>query len=646
MKEFTFRIVLIVAAIAISVFYLYPTYQDYQNQQELNQTLSVKRDSLRTAHPGMDADSLDRLLRIVETSLKSGNQDFVDTRAKRIKLGLDLQGGMRVVLEVNTGELLRKLGKGIDEDFLSVLAASEIEKQATDESIVDIFARKLKEKNILITRYFGTIEEDEEEVISKLKQQAEDAVSRAVEIIGNRVNQYGVSEPSIQRQGTRRIIVELPGIANEEEARQLIQGTALLEFKIVKQPQEAFAILQNVNDVLAGVAVDVKTDADTAIVSDTTAKKDTTQTAKVDTTKADTNKTMTQEEFQKKNPLFAILMIDEQSGIFYLDGLNRSKFQEYLMRPEVRRVVPSNLDFVTSAKPSFVNEGREFYEVIMTAKEADLTGNVITDALATIDQTSSRWVVSMAMNSEGATRWATITDRNIKKRCAIVLDGVFYSAPTIQNKITGGRSEISGVGEKEAKLLEIVLRAGALPAPVDIIEERTVGPSLGQDSVGGGLYSMLFGYILVALFMIIYYQRSGSVAAIMLFFTIFFVLGVLAAFKAALTLPGIAGLVLTMGMAVDSNVLIYERIREELATGKTVKAAIESGFAHASSAIWDSNITTFITGIILYQFGSGPVQGFALTLMIGIGTSLFGALVMARLALQMMVAKGMKITIG
>jgi preprotein translocase subunit SecD len=253
----------------------------------------------------------------------------------------------------------------------------------------------------------------------------------------------------------------------------------------------------------------------------------------------------------------------------------------------------------------------------------------------------------MEMNSDGAAEWSRITGANIHKRIAIILDGVAFSAPVVQGKIPGGRSQISGMANmEEAKLLEIVLKAGALPAPVDIIEERTIGPSLGQDSVSKGLSSMIFGYLIVGIFMIFYYKRAGDIAAAMLVMIVLFIFGVLAGFGATLTLPGIAGIVLTMGMAVDANVLIYERIREELGTGKTMKASIESGFSKAMPAIVDSNITTFLTGIILYQFGTGPVQGFALTLMIGIIATLFGAIIISRVIFDWMVAKGMKFNIG
>ena len=280
-------------------------------------------------------------------------------------------------------------------------------------------------------------------------------------------------------------------------------------------------------------------------------------------------------------------------------------------------------------------------------KEPELTGGVITDANANIDPNTSAPIVTMTMNSEGATEWARITGANVNKRIAIMLDGGIFSAPVVKGKIPSGRSQIEGMADlNEAKLLEIVLKAGALPAPVDIIEERTVGPSLGEDSINKGLTSVTLGYLLVGIFMIIYYRKAGTIAAASLIFTILFILGVLAGFNATLTLPGIAGIILTIGMAVDANVLIFERIREEMATGKTIKASIDSGFARAYSAIIDSNITTFFTGIILYQFGTGPIQGFALTLMIGIAASLFSALVVARVIMDVMVSKNITVTVG
>ena len=642
MKEFRFRLIIIVAAIALAVYLLYPTYLDYQNNKVIKKSLETYKEELKKSDPELTISETEKLVKTREDSILAVNPSFVKDKEDRIKLGLDLQGGMRVVLEVNTGKLLEKLAKNPDETFRTVLANAKKESEQTDESIVDLVAKGLQAKGIRLSRYFGSIRDDDDKIISELKKSTEDAVSRAMEIIRNRVDQYGVSEPSIQRQGTRRIIVELPGIAREEEAKHLLQGTALLEFRIVRDADFTFPIMQKIDNVLAG-----KYEDSTKAASENgeeTATKDTTGTAS-DTSEAE----LSEEEFKAKHPFFAIVRIDPQgrSAEGYVPADERNKLEMILNRPDIQKVIPNNVEFKFSAKTEKDANGKEFYRLFLVNKEPELTGGVITDAQANIDPNTSTPIVTMTMNSEGATEWARITGANVGKRIAIMLDGAIFSAPVVKGKITGGRSQIEGMADlNEAKLLEIVLKAGALPAPVDVIEERTVGPSLGEDSINKGLTSVALGYILVGFFMIIYYRKAGTIAAAALIFTILFILGVLAGFKATLTLPGIAGIILTIGMAVDANVLIFERIREEMATGKTVKASIDSGFSRAYSAIIDSNITTFFTGIILYQFGTGPIQGFALTLMIGIATSLFSALVITRVILDMMVAKNIPVTVG
>ena len=371
----------------------------------------------------------------------------------------------------------------------------------------------------------------------------------------------------------------------------------------------------------------------------------------VDSTASDTTSDdqLSQEEIAKKHPWYSVAWINNQSQVAdaYVSEKNRHIVDRYLARPDVKAVIPDNAQFLYSAKPRINQNGQKIYTLFLTNKKPELTGGVIVDARANIDPQTSSPLVTMDMNSKGAREWARITGSNIGKRCAIVLDGLVYTAPTIQGKIPSGRSQITGIGNMdEAKLLEIVLKAGALPAPVNIMEERTVGPSLGQDSINQGFLATVLGFGLVALFMVFYYKTSGAIADLALFFTLLFILGILAGFHATLTLPGIAGIILTIGMAVDANVLIFERIREEIATGKTIKASVSSGFSNSYSAIFDANITTFFTGIILYQFGSGPVQGFALTLMIGIVSSLFSAIVITRLVVDIMVSRGAKINIG
>lgn len=643
MKEYRFRIIIILAAIALSIYLLYPTYLDYQNSKHIQSVVEQKKQEILKQNPKISKSELEELLTIVEDSVKQSDPSYIENRLKRLKLGLDLQGGMRVVLEVNTVKLLEKLANNPDQVFNSLLAEAKKEAETSDEPVVEILTRKLQQKGIRLSRYFGNIRQDDAEIIAQLKKDSEDAVTRAMEIIRNRVDQYGVSEPSIQRQGSRRIIVELPGIAKEEEAKQLLQGTALLEFRLVKDPEFTYQIMERIDKALAKVLA-AGNDSLLAELSDTTKKSDT--TAAADTTQ----KQLTEEEFKQQHPFFSVALLDPQgrSADAFVKEDDRNKILRWLSMPEVKKEIPDNVEFVFSAKPiSTTQDGKKVYFMYLVNKQPELTGGVVTNAVATLDPNSSAPIVNMEMNSEGAVEWARITGANIGKRIAIMLDGKVFSAPVVRGKIPGGRSQIEGMENlDEAKLLEIVLKAGALPAPVDVIEERIVGPSLGEDSVQGGLNSALFGYLAVAIFMIIYYRQSGSIAAGVLILTILFILSVLAGFKATLTLPGIAGIVLTIGMAVDANVLIFERIREELATGKTLKASIDSGFSKALSAIIDSNITTFFTGIILYQFGTGPVQGFALTLMIGIASTLFSALVISRLIFDYLASKGAKISIG
>lgn len=649
MKNIGFRLVIILAAIALSVYLLYPTVLDFMNTKKVAAVVEAKRAEILKKNSNISDDQLKKILQGVEDSIKLNDPKIRDARLQRIKLGLDLQGGMRLVLEVNTAKLLEKLPSKPDDTYRQILAEASKEAARSNEPIVDIVVRKLKERNIRISRYFGSIREDDDKIVKDLKKQTEDAVSRAMEIIRNRIDQYGVSEPSIQKQGDRRIIIELPGVAKEEEARQLLQGTALLEFKLLKEPNFAFGIMKKIDEVLSGKKLDDTTASDSTVTADSVAKAKETA-SKEKEVKKDTSAAAQEARFTKEHPFFALARLDPsgRSADAYVKADDREKLQRIFNREDVKKVIPNNVEFIFSAKPVSQTKTQEvFYFMYLVNKTPELTGGVVTNAMSQIDPNGSSPVVSMEMSGEGATQWARITGANIGKRCAIVLDNLCFSAPVIRNKISGGRSQIEGMADmQEAKLLEIVLKAGALPAPVEIIEERTVGPSLGQDSITKGVDSMLFGYLFIAIFMIVYYQRSGSIAAFGLALTILFLLAILAGFKASLTLPGIAGIVLTMGVAVDANVLIFERIREELAVGKTMKAAIDSGFARANSAIIDSNVTTLITGVILYQFGTGPIQGFALTLMIGIIASLFSALVVSRVVLDYMINKGYKITVG
>ena len=628
MKELRFRSLLIVAAVALSVYLLFPTYQDYNNNNNIATILEHLKDSISTANPNISSEEIESFLEFKEDSIKVSDPGFKKAREKRVKLGLDLQGGMYLVMEVNTAKLLERLATDPDQQFTDILAETVTLAKNSDQDVVTLLTNKLKDNNIRLSRYFGSIRQEDSDIIDDLKEQASDAVTRAIEIIRNRIDQYGVSEPSIQKQGARRIIVELPGVAKKEEAKNLLQGQAMLEFKLLKDPEFTFPIMNKIDEVLAGS--NAKDSAETSI-EDSLLTSDPTEA-----------------ENAKQHPFFAVArLLSQNSADVVVKESERDILNNYLKRPEVIKIIPDNVEFLYSAKPEIVQDGINYFMLYLVNKVPELTGGVIVDAQANISPQSTAPIVTMQMNGDGAREWARITGSNINKRCAIVLDGYVYTAPRINGKIPSGNSQIEGMADlEEAKLIEIVLKAGALPAPVNILEERTVGPSLGQDSISQGFSSTLIGFILVAIFMLVYYRLAGSFADLALLFTMLFIMGILAAFNATLTLPGIAGIVLTIGMAVDANVLIFERIREELGTGKTVKAAVEGGYSNSYSAIFDSNITSFFTAVILYQFGSGPVQGFALTLMIGILASLFSALVITKLLFEFMIAKGYKIDIG
>ncbi len=619
MKQNRGKLIIIAAAIALAAYFLYPTFQSYRITKHLA-TLS-----------GADSASY----------LVTNEKEIRDVRAKRIKVGLDLQGGMRVVLEVNVLKMLNELAKNKDDQFNALLVDIDKEAQLSDENVTDIFKRKFEEKQIRLSRYYGSLRETNDEIIRKLRDESDKAVDRAMEIVRNRVDQYGVSEPGIQKQGGRRIIVELPGVSKEDEVRQLLQGTALLEFKLMKDPDIIYKTMEAVDKYLASQGF-----SDTTKTADTKAEEQP-KNALSQLTQNDSSKSIlpgekSPEQFAKEHPFFAIVRPDQRgSGEGYVSENDRAKVDRILHRPDVQKLLPSDMEFYWMSKSNGMSEGVKFYGLLGLKKTPELTGGVIVNARATIDPNFNQPIVTMEMNSEGSREWARITGANVNKRMAIVLDNAIFSAPKINGKISGGRSQIEGMESiDEARLLEIVLKAGALPAPVDIIEQRSVGPSLGEDSIQAGVNSFSYALIITVVFMFVYYRTGGAVANIGLFFNVLFIFSVLAAFGGTLTLPGIAGIVLTIGMAVDANVLIFERIREEMSTGKTLRATIDAGYSKAFSAIIDSNVTTFFSGVVLFQFGTGPVQGFALTLMMGVTANLFTAITITRVIFNMMTERG------
>jgi SecD/SecF fusion protein len=617
------KLLIILATFLLAGYFLYPTFKSYQIDQKIAKLSG--------------ADSL--------TYVQDNEKTIKDVRAKRIKLGLDLQGGMRVVLEVNILKMLEEMAKNKDDQFFAIKTQVEQESQTSDENINTIFQRKFDEHGVRLSKYFGSLRETNDEIAKKLRDESDKAVDRAMEIVRNRVDQYGVSEPSIQKQGGRRIIVELPGVSKESEVRQLLQGTAMLEFKLMKDPDIIYKTLQAIDTYLASAGFVDTTKAGT---DTTVAKQETPANAMAALQKGDTTKTptsdMSPEQAAKAHPFLVLVRPNQQgTGDAYVSENDRSKVDRILARPDVQRIIPADMAFYYMSKPTFINEGVKYYDLVGLKKTPELTGTVVVDARATIDPSFNQPIVTMEMNNEGARDWARITGANVNKRMAIVLDNSVFSAPVIRGKITGGRSQIEGMENiDEARLLEIILKAGALPAPVDIMEQRSVGPSLGEDSIKAGTYSFMYALLLTVLFMAVYYRTSGIVADIGLFVNVTFIFAFLAAFHGTLTLPGIAGIVLSMGMAVDTNVLISERIREELATHKTLNATLDNGYSKAFSAIIDTHITTFASGVVLFQFGSGPVQGFALTLMMGVAANLFTGIIVSRVIFDFMIERGAK----
>ncbi|HKL89433.1 MAG TPA: protein translocase subunit SecD, partial [Salinibacter sp.] len=503
-----------------------------------------------------------------------------------------------------------------------------------------------------------------DDVQEYLRKEVNDAVSTAMDIVRNRVDRYGVTEPSIQKQGSRRISVELPGVEDQGRVRDLLESASQLTFHLMGEPDRVQTAVQDIIDYYEPTAADSARLAQAQDTAGTTApaqgeEADTTQegtalaTAPSDEeSEQGTSLTGPGEGDQAagpQNPLLSVMQPLPRQGapiVGYVSQQDTGRVNELLNEPGVRDMIPPGVRFVWTANP--VPGSQNTLAVLALREQAELTGEVITDASVTFDRQTNQPSVSMSMNGEGARVWGRITKANVGKRVAIMLDGLVYSYPNIEEPILGGQTSISGLeSRREAEDIVTILQSGSMRAPVDIIEERTVGPSLGEESIRAGFISVTVGLLLVVLFMIMYYRTAGVVADIALLLNVILILGILAGFNATLTLPGIAGIVLTIGMAVDANVLIYDRVREEQATGKTLRAAVSAGYDNSLSAILDANITTFFMGVILYSFGVGPVKGFAVTLMAGILSSLFTAIIVTRLIFDYMVEeKQMEVSYG
>ena len=602
--------------------------------------------------------------------------NYKECKEKEINLGLDLRGGMNVMLEISVEDVIRALSNDSkDPIFNQALAQAREDQKNSTSDYITLFAsayEKLSNGGKL-SYIFNTPELREvitpastnEQVIAVLREQAESAIANSFNVLRNRIDRFGVTQPNIQRlENSGRILVELPGVKEPERVRKLLQGTASLEFWATYENNEIYPALEQANAVIRGLK-------EAGEIADTTAKVETADSsaaqaatdspallAKLDSTAvADTAAVQAQDTaaFEAQFPLFAKLhpMVDEQGQIYGGPVIGRAMsfdtaaVNRYMQLPQVKALLPRDIKLfwgVKSADPA--GTVYDLYAIKANTRDgkAPLDGGVVTEAREEYSQHGAAAEVSMVMNATGARTWARMTADNIGRSIAIVLDGYVYSAPRVNGEIEGGRSSIRGQFTiQEAKDLANVLKSGKLPAPARIIQDTVVGPSLGQESINAGMMSFILAFILVLIYMVFYYHTAGMVAGIALICNLFFLLGVLVSFGAVLTLPGIAGIVLTMGMAVDANVIIYERVKEELRAGKGLALSLKEGFKNAMSAIIDGNLTTLITGIVLFIFGTGPVQGFATTLIIGILTSLFCAIFITRLIFSAMLNKGKNI---
>lgn len=545
----------------------------------------------------------------VKSNLTDEQLNYFET--KSIKQGLDLKGGIYIVLEVDLPQLVDNLAKNKDKKFNEFVDDLRDDYNDSTLDFFTMFEEKANNKDIKLPRYFISYGKTKEQIISELSLQSEDSIKRVIEIIQNRVDQFGVAEPTIQKQGNNRVIVELAGIKDPERARDLLQSTALLELMIVKSIESTTSIIRQIDNV---ATVSVKEDKKESI-----------------------NELFTDEE-TSGNLTFSSKLISI-GGDLAVSADDLTSLKEILDQNEVRQILEAtnSLILTSNSSISLVNEigsEEEFYRLYHLFDNAELTGGVIDDAQMRLSQsgvTAGQAVVQVEMNSEGSREWARITGANINNRIAIVLDRKVHMAPVIRSQIFGGGTVIEGLDSiEEAEDIAIVLRAGALPVPVNIAEERTVGASLGADSVSQGTLSMIIGLLLVVIFLVLFYRLSGLIASFSVLWTLILLLGVLALLEATLTLPGIAGLILTVGMSVDANVIIFERIKEELRNGKSVRSAIDSGYERAITTIVDANLTTGIAAAVLYQYGSGPIKGFATVLFWGIVVSMFTAIIVTR----------------
>jgi SecD/SecF fusion protein len=649
-----------IALILVSIFQLSFTWKTYMIEkdakEQANGDVQLERNYL---------DSISRLTVYNFLGLKKFT--YLQCKERELNLGLDLQGGMNVTLEVSLAELVRGLANNNpDPKFNEAIVKASEKMQNSQKDFVTLFAETYAEvapEAKLSAIFVNPSNRDRikltstnEEVVSYLREEANQAIDRSFQILRARIDKFGVTQPNIQKlEGSGRILVELPGVDNPARVRKLLQGSAKLEFYETFDNPEAFKSISSANEVLkkaAALQLPASDSSSNNTDSASSALAGLGSGAKTEA-KADTTKSAEKsyEEFAKENPLFALLQpYADDKGMLVPKGSacgtalvkDTAKINAMLNRPEVKMALPGNIKFAWEYKGIGENQQGVILHALKTSRDgsASLTGDKVTDAKRDISQTGSV-EISMSMNAEGAKIWKNLTRNNIGHSIAIVLDDVVYSSPNVQGEIPNGRSSITGsYSNEEAGDLANILKSGKLPAPTRIVEEAMVGPTLGAEAISSGLLSMIFGTLVILVFMVVYYNNSGYAANIAVLLNIFFIIGVLASLGAALTLPGIAGIVLTIGMAVDANVLINERVKDELANARNLKNAITDGYQMAASSIIDSNLTTLLAGFVLYAFGTGPVQGFAITLIIGIITSMFTAVLLTRVITEWQLDRG------
>ena len=583
---------------------------------------------------------------------------FKDIQAKAINLGLDLKGGMNVMLQVQLEDLVKALAGGSTApEFTNALALAKERSIDSRNDFISLFAEAWEETSngMPLAQIFGTYEMRDKigpestnaQVIEVIRAESESAISNSFNVLRNRIDRFGVTQPNIQKLGNSgRILVELPGVKEPERVRKLLQGTASLEFWPTYTNEEIEGYLAEANAYLAQVQAAEETVVETA---EETAGDD----ILAEELKQAESEAAYEAELIKQNPLFALLQPSGARGhacIGYAHYADTAQINKYLAMPQVKQFFPPEFKPMWTVKASAMDPNENIFELVAIKAptrdgKAPLDGGSVTDARVQYGNSGGSPEVSMTMNAEGANVWARLTKDNIGRQIAIVLDGMVYSYPNVQSEISGGSSQITGdFTLEEAEDLANVLKSGKLPAPATIIQEQVVGPSLGAESINAGLISFVIAFILVLLYMLFFYRGAGLVADIALLCNVVLLFGTLVSFGAVLTLPGIAGLVLTLGMAVDANVIIYERVKEELRAGKGLSKAVADGYKNAYSAIVDGQITTLLTGIVLFVFGSGPVQGFATTLIIGIITSVLTSIFITRIIFDDRIEKGKEIS--